>query len=320
MCHWMVNDTLKYNISQICWSWCPIYSISIPQCKFLGSETDTFCQFLDPDNFRIAHFCSNWLYMFIMKSYIIQSMFKLFFSIGGTRNWGNVSVSRPRNRPISSVSGARILTITGARNWQNVSVSGPRNCSNGQHSFWPKKLMLWVCFRGQKLGFCARDTLWCPKTSLVHSPSPGEDWSANDIPRGHMPNRCLLQTCPSLAMGNVILSRSLYIYFKSKKNLSLKTRFFRSYWDLRWNCYICERMDLHNQSLARKQFLNTKKSVQPMGVLVPNLGTLDCVGHPPINISAKSPSNISPHPPEVIWNVSEKSPNNLFGGGGRFCY
>ena len=169
---------------------------------------------------KLPNLCSNGFVLFLLNSYIIQSMFKLFFSIGGTRNWGNVSVSRPRNRPISSVSGARILTITWARNWQNVSVSGPRNCSNGQHSIWPKKLMLWVCFRGQKLGFWARDTLWCPKTSLVHSPSPGEDWSANDIPRGHMPNRCLLQTCPSLVMGNVILSRSIYIYFKSKKKLS----------------------------------------------------------------------------------------------------
>ena len=46
-----------------------------------------------------------------------------------------------------------------------------------------------------------------------------------------------------------------------------------------------------------------------MGILAPRLHTLDGVASPPINtsghMSEKSPSNISPNPPEVICKVSE---------------
>ena len=97
-------------------------------------------------------------------------------------------------------------------------------------------------------------TIWIRFSEcLVHSPSPGEGGSAKDCP--DLPVGAPLQTHPSLAMGNVILSHSFYSYSKWKtkishwKNgfsdpimLSVTGLCFPALRDLRWNCYICERM------------------------------------------------------------------------------
>ena len=111
-----------------------------------------------------------------------------------------------------------------------------------------------------------------------HSPSPGSGGSGTfPIARrgrvckrhheGRRPEGCLLQTRPSLAMGNVILSHSFYSYSKWKtkishwKNgfsdpitLSVTALCFPAIRDLRWNCYICERMD----KLSKKHVSNSK--------------------------------------------------------------
>jgi hypothetical protein len=64
------------------------------------------------------------------------------------------------------------------------------------------------------------------------------------IARRMRPEGCLLQTRPSLAMGNVIFSHSFYSYSKWKAKISacVTGRCFPAPRDLWWNCFICERM------------------------------------------------------------------------------